>query len=439
MEQSKIKAQIDGVVRIKGLTLVERKKEGHWAVTSRKGSLEVRDDQDRIRYTFNPPYGSTIHKQDGEAVKKDEPIFEWDTYNTPIIAERNGVVRFGDIKDRVTVREEVDENSGKRTQVITDDRDKVLEPHVDILGSAGQRLANYPLPTGAILQVKEGEKVSQGDALARIRRDITKTRDITGGLPRVAELFEGRKPKDAATVTEIDGILSFGGISRGMRKVIVTNENQDTKEYLIPQGKHLHVQEGDHVRAGDRLTEGPINPHDILRIKGIKEAQEYLVEEIQEVYRLQGVRIDDKHIEVIVRQMLQKVRIEDSGDSPLFLEGDQADKVMLREENLRIEKDGGQPATYVPLLLGITKASLSTQSFISAASFQETTRILTEAAIRGSMDYLRGLKENVTIGNLIPAGTGLSKYRELSVYGEDEEIQEFLEREVVVAETVQTA
>ena len=439
VEQSHVNAQISGVIKIKNLTAVERKKEGHWAVTSRKGVLEVRDDQDRVRYTYNPPYGCTLYKQDGDTVEEGEVIFEWDTYNTPIITERNGTIRFGDIKDRVTVREEVDENSGQRTQVIIDDRNKVLEPHIDILGSAGQRLASYRLPTGAILQVKDGLKVSQGDALARMRRDITKTRDITGGLPRVAELFEGRKPKDAAAVTEIDGVLSFGGISRGMRKVVVTNENQDTKEYLIPQGKHLHVQEGDQVRAGDRLTEGPINPHDILRIKGIKEAQEYLVEEIQEVYRLQGVRIDDKHIEVVVRQMLQKVRIEDSGDSPLFLEGDQADKVMLREENQRIEKDGGQPATYVPLLLGITKASLSTQSFISAASFQETTRILTEAAIRGSMDYLRGLKENVTIGNLIPAGTGLNKYRDLSVYGEEEEIQEFLEREVVAAETVQTA
>jgi DNA-directed RNA polymerase subunit beta' len=416
---------------------VERKKEGKWAVTSRKGVLELVDDQDRIRYTYSPPYGSTLYIQDGGKAAVGDVMFEWDTYNTPIIAERNGKVRFGDIKDRVTVREEVDENSGQRTQVIIDDRDKVLEPHIDILGSAGQRLAHYTLPTGAILQVKDGEKVFQGDALARIRRDITKTRDITGGLPRVAELFEGRKPKDAATVTEIDGVLSFGGITRGMRKVIVTNENGDTKEYLIPQGKHLHVQESDDVRAGDRLTEGPINPHDILRIKGIKEAQEYLVEEIQEVYRLQGVRIDDKHIEVVVRQMLQKVRIEDSGDSPLFLEGDQADKVMLREENERIEGEGGQPATYVPLLLGITKASLSTQSFISAASFQETTRILTEAAIRGSMDYLRGLKENVTIGNLIPAGTGLNRYRKVRVFGEEEEIQEYLERES--PEVVKTA
>jgi DNA-directed RNA polymerase subunit beta' len=441
VEQSHIRAAVTGKIRTRDLTVVERKVDGKWVVTSRKGFLEVLDDQDRVRYTYSPPYGSVLPVRDGDPVEAEAVIFEWDTYNTPIITERNGTIRFGDIKDRVTVREEVDENSGQRTQVIIDDREKVLEPHIDVLGSAGQRLAHYTLPTGAILQVKDGEKVSQGDAIARIRRDITKTRDITGGLPRVAELFEGRKPKDAATVSEIDGTLGFGGITRGMRKVLVTNENGDTKEYLIPQGKHLHVQEGDGVRAGDRLTEGPINPHDILRIKGIKEAQEYLVEEIQEVYRLQGVRIDDKHIEVVVRQMLQKVRIEDSGDSPLFLEGDQADKVMLREENERIESEGGQPATYVPLLLGITKASLSTQSFISAASFQETTRILTEAAIRGSVDYLRGLKENVTIGNLIPAGTGLTKYNDLRTYGDSEEIHEYLEREAPQAapETIKTA
>ena len=441
VEQSHVSAQIGGIVKTRDLTVVERKSDNRWIVTSRKGFLEVRDDQDRLRYTYNPPYGAALHVKEGDPVSEGQVIFEWDNYNVPIISERNGVVRFGDIKDKVTVREEVDDNSGQRTQVIIDDREKTLEPSIDILGSAGQKLAHYPLPTGAILQVKDGQKVMAGDPLARIRRDITKTRDITGGLPRVAELFEGRKPKDAAIVTEIDGAVSFGPITRGMRKILVTNENGDLKEYLVPQGRHLHVQEGDPVRAGDRLTEGPINPHDILRIKGIKEAQEYLVEEIQEVYRLQGVRIDDKHIETVVRQMLQKVRIEDPGDSPLFLEGDQVDKIQLREENERIEGDGGQPATYVPLLLGITKASLSTQSFISAASFQETTRILTEAAIRGSMDTLRGLKENVTIGNLIPAGTGLSRYRNLRVYGEGEgeEVEDMLVREVPVQESMQTA
>jgi DNA-directed RNA polymerase subunit beta' len=251
--------------------------------------------------------------------------------------------------------------------------------------------------------------------LAKIPRATAKTRDITGGLPRVSELFEARKPKDAATVSEIDGEVSFGQETRGMRKIVVTSPTGDPREYLVPHGKHLRVQEGDQVRAGERLTEGPVNPHDILKIKGIKEVQEYLLDEIQEVYRLQGVSIDDKHVEVIVRQMLQKVRIEDPGDTR-FLEGDEVDKIELREEQEKVVSQGGQPATFQPLLLGITKASLRTQSFISAASFQETTRVLTEASIQGKLDPLRGLKENVTIGYLIPAGTGLSKYRRMRVF-----------------------
>jgi DNA-directed RNA polymerase subunit beta' len=281
-------------------------------------------------------------------------------------------------------------------------------------------VASYPLPTGARLLVRDGQEVTAGEALVKIRREITKTRDITGGLPRVSELFEARKPKDAATVAEIDGRVEFGGVSRGMKKLLVVGDNGETREYLIPQGKHLHVQEGDSVRAGDRLTEGPVNPHDTLKIKGIQAVQEYLVNEIQEVYRLQGVRIDDKHIEVIVRQMLQKVRIEDPGDTT-FLEGEQVDKNQLRAEQIRVEGEGGQPATYQPLLLGITKASLSTQSFISSASFQETTRVLTEASVLGMTDHLRGLKENVIIGHLIPAGTGINKYKGVEVITEEED------------------
>jgi DNA-directed RNA polymerase subunit beta' len=427
VEQSQIKARMDGMVRYPKLTVVQMDKK--WIVVGHKGELELLDSEGRVRHRYSPPYGAHIHVADGAQVGEGEPLFEWDTYNTPILTERNGTVRFGDIKERVTVRDVLDENTGLRQQVIVDDKEKVLQPHIDIIGAAGQRLAHYPLPTGAMLLVKDGDKVTAGTGLAKIRRDISKTRDITGGLPRVSELFEARKPKDAATVTEIDGVIRFAGITRGMRKIVVENENGDNREYLVPQGKHLHVQEGLHVRAGERLTEGPINPHDILKIKGIKQVQEYLVDEIQEVYRLQGVRIDDKHIETIVRQMLQKVRIEDPGDSTYFLEGDQVDKIQLREENERLEREGLQPATFTPLLLGITKASLSTQSFISAASFQETTRILTEASIRGSVDYLRGLKENVTIGHLIPAGTGLPRYRKLQIVmdGKPEEAEQLLE------------
>jgi DNA-directed RNA polymerase subunit beta' len=277
--------------------------------------------------------------------------------------------------------------------------------------------AQYVIPVGAQLLVSDTEEIHSGQIIAKIHRETTKTRDITGGLPRVAELFEARRPKDAAVVSEIDGRVEFGGVVRGMRKLIVRGDAGDTREYQIPQGKHLHVQEDSPVTAGDRLTEGPINPHDILRIKGIEEVQEYLVNEIQEVYRLQGVRIDDKHIEVIVRQMLQKVRTEDPGDTS-FLEGEQVDRLLMLEENERARQEGQQPATFQPLLLGITKASLSTESFISAASFQETTRVLTEAAIQGKVDYLRGLKENVIIGHLIPAGTGMNRYRKLKLEAE---------------------
>jgi len=267
------------------------------------------------------------------------------------------------------------------------------------------------------LQVHDGQQAVAGQALVKIRRESSKTRDITGGLPRVSELFEARRPRDASVVSEIDGRVELGGVSRGLRKVNVRGESGESREYQVPQGRHLHVQESSFVRSGERLTEGPINPHDILRIKGIEEVQEYLVNEIQEVYRLQGVRIDDKHIEVIVRQMLQKVRVEDPGDTT-FLEGEQVDRIVLADENERARGEGLTPATYQPLLLGITKASLSTQSLISAASFQETTRVLTEAAIQGATDHLRGLKENVIIGHLIPAGTGMSTYRKLRLESE---------------------
>jgi DNA-directed RNA polymerase subunit beta' len=301
-----------------------------------------------------------------------------------------------------------------------EDRAKVRQPAIDILDEKGKRTAHYPLPTGSRLQVQDGDTVVAGQSLVKIRRESSKTRDITGGLPRVSELFEARRPKDSSTVSEIDGRVEFGGVSRGLRKLAVVGDDGDSREYLIPQGRHLHVQEGSYVRAGDRLTEGSANPHDILRIKGIEEVQEYLVNEIQEVYRLQGVRIDDKHIEVVVRQMLQKVRIDDPGDT-IFLEGEQVDRQLVQDDNERVRAEGLAPAQYQPLLLGITKASLSTQSFISAASFQETTRVLTEAAIQGSTDHLRGLKENVIIGHLIPAGTGITRYRGVRLQSEMEE------------------
>ncbi len=419
VEQSKIKAKVPGTIVFRDLEVVERIS-GSLVVVGHKGQIELQDAAGKVWHRYSPPYGSTLHVHDGTVVVVGGELFEWDTFNTPILTEKAGTVRFVDIKDKVTVRDEVDENTGLRLMVIIDDREKVLHPHVDIVSPGGKRIASYPLPTGARLLVRDGQDVTAGEVLVKIRREISKTRDITGGLPRVSELFEARKPKDASTVSEIDGRVEFGGVSRGMKKLLVVAETGEQREYLIPQGKHLHVQEGDYVHAGDRLTEGPINPHDTLKIKGIQAVQEYLVNEIQEVYRLQGVRIDDKHIETIVRQMLLKVRIDDPGDTN-FLEGEQVDKLTLKAEQSRVEVEGGQPATYQPLLLGITKASLSTQSFISSASFQETTRVLTEASVLGMTDHLRGLKENVIIGHLIPAGTGMAGYKQLEVIAADED------------------
>jgi DNA-directed RNA polymerase subunit beta' len=422
VEQSRTVSKMPGTVRFVNLEVVRYEGEAgrYWVCVSHGGEddqLEVLDDQGRVKQRFIVPYGAHLHVEDGARVEADQLLFEWDLYNNPIVTTRAGAVRFVDVKEKVTVRDEVDDATGLKLLVIMEDRNKELQPAIDIIGASGQKLAHYPLPTGSRLEVRDGQQVIAGDTLVKIRREEAKTRDITGGLPRVAELFEARRPKDAAVVSEIDGRVAFGPVSRGMRKLLVHGEDGDVREYPIPQGKHLYVQEGSPVRAGDRLTEGPINPHDILKIKGIEEVQEYLVNEIQEVYRLQGVRIDDKHIEVIVRQMLQKVRIEDPGNTS-FLEGEHVDRLAVLGENERMIQEGQQPATFQPLLLGITKASLSTDSFISAASFQETTRVLTEAAIQGKVDYLRGLKENVIIGHLIPAGTGMPVYRRLRLEAE---------------------
>lgn len=297
---------------------------------------------------------------------------------------------------------------------------KSCSPTVIILDSKGKIQNSYRIPTGANLLVADGQKIEAGSFLVRIPREISKTRDITGGLPRVAELFEARKPHDPAVISEVDGIIELGKIVRGQQQIMVHGDEGEPKEYLIPHGRHMHVHNGDRVYAGDRMCEGSIVPHDILRISGVNAVQEYLVNEIQEVYRLQGVKINDKHIEVIVRQMLQKVKVTESGDTN-FLEGEQVDRLKFADENARVIAEGGDPATFEPLLLGITKSSLSTESFISAASFQETTKVLTEAAINGKIDQLQGLKENVIIGHLIPAGTGIEKYHEFKLLNEEDE------------------
>ena len=416
-EESKIAAKWDGVVKFQGIRAVDYREEQR-VVLSIKGEIHLYDEKVlRTRYTV--PYGAKLIVHDKQHVKQGDVLFEWDPYSSPILAEKSGSVRFGDIIDEVTVREELDEKTGLRQRVVIEHRDRTIHPHMIVEDGKGKKLGEYPIPTGAHLMLHDGDKVMAGDLLAKIPREIAKTRDITGGLPRVAELFEARKPKEHATVSEIDGLVEFRGSVRGMRRIVVRGDTGEEMEYLVPHGKHMRVREQDTVKAGDKLFEGPINPHDILRIKGINAVQEYLVDEIQEVYRLQGVRINDKHIEVIVRQMLEKVKIEDPGDTN-FLEGEQVDKVRVREENERVGLKGGRAATFQPLLLGITKASLSTESFISAASFQETTRILTEAAINGSVDGLLGLKENVIIGHLIPAGTGIGRNRRIRVIVEEE-------------------
>ena len=409
--QTQRKSKIDAIIEFERVSTVANA-DGEQIVTSREGELILKTDEGQIRSRLSVPYGAKLGVGEGQAIKAGELVFEWDPYSEPIVADTAGVVRFHDVVDGQTMREEFDEITGRRQIVITEDRNKKLHPTIRIWsdeGEASRKLREYIVPVGAQLAVKDSDNVRPGDPLAKISREVYKTRDITGGLPRVAELFEARRPKDPAVITEIDGDVRFGDIKRGKREVVVTPESGVPRTYEVPVGKHMRVHEGDQVRAGDRLSEGPINPHDILRIKGPRAVQEYLLNEIQEVYRLQGVKINDKHIGVIVRQMLQKVRIIDPGDTDL-LEGEHVDRADFRDVNRVAQGRGERPARSEPLLLGITKASLTTESFISAASFQETTRVLTDASVRGARDNLKGLKENIIIGHLIPAGTGIHRY-----------------------------
>jgi DNA-directed RNA polymerase subunit beta' len=422
-EQTVRKTKVEGVIEYGDrLTFVETP-EKQKIVTSYEGELVLKAQSHgeggklAVHSRFHVPLGATLMVDDDAKIAKDGVLFTWDPYTNPIMTDVGGVVRFVDIVEDETVREELDELTGRRQRVIIEDREKKLHPHIEIIQKKGEkekRLRDFVIPEGAQLAVEDGQEVYAGLVLAKVSREAYKTRDITGGLPRVAELFEARRPKDPATISEIDGVVRFGDIKRGKREIYVHPEEGEAQLYEVSAGKHLRVHEGDRVRAGDRLTEGPVNPHDILRIKGPRAVQEYLLNEVQEVYRLQGVKINDKHIGIIVRQMLQKVRVADPGDTN-FLEGEHVDKLTFRELNDRVKNKGSKPATSEPLLLGITKASLTTQSFISAASFQETTRVLTDAAIRGARDDLLGLKENIIIGHLIPAGTGIYRYHEIEI------------------------
>jgi DNA-directed RNA polymerase subunit beta' len=408
IEQSFIKSKHKGLVKFHNLKTVKTKPD-ELLVLNRNGELAVVDEEERELERHRIPQGAVVTKESGQAVAKDEAFVRWDPYTTPILTEFSGVVRFEDVKAGLTMREEVDEATGLKNRVIVEHKGD-YHPQVVIETERGELLAVYGLPIGAHITVKEGQTVRTGDVIAKTARKFSQTKDITGGLPRVAELFEARRPRDPAIIAEINGTADFGTAKKGQRRIIIKSASGMTKEYLIPHGKHLNVYKGDYVQSGQALTDGPIVPQDILRVCGERALQEYLLNEIQEVYRSQGVKINDKHIEVIVRQMLRKVRIDESGDTE-FLIGIQADKWRFAEENERVKKAGKKPASATPVLLGITKASLSTESFIAAASFQETTRILTEAAASGRRDALVGLKENVIMGHLIPAGTGFSTHR----------------------------
>jgi DNA-directed RNA polymerase subunit beta' len=414
-EQSTLEARNAGTVHFQGMQVVQAK-DGNLVVMNRSGSLVVQDAKGRDRERYPIVYGARLKVKDGQAIEQGQTLVEWDPYTFSILTEEAGQIRFKDILEGVTVHEEVDEVTGLSRYIIVDSPDEKKQPAVEIKGKDGKVNRKYHMPVHAHMMVQDGEMVSAGDVLAKIPRETTKTKDITGGLPRVVELFEARKPRETAVISEIDGIVKHGGIVKGQRKIIIVPDEPgaEPREYSLPRGVHVNVQEGERVRAGEPLMDGPSNPHDILNVLGEKALQAYLVNEIQEVYRLQGVNINDKHIETIARQMMRWVKIEDVGDTE-FLIDEQTDKFRFLEENERVLAEGGRPAQGRPLLLGITKASLSTDSFISAASFQETTRVLTEASISGKVDHLRGLKENVTMGRLIPAGTGFEYYRHVTI------------------------
>lgn len=422
IEQATLENKNTGFVKFIDLNAV-RNREGIKVVLNRNAMIAIVDKVGREKEKYNLVYGAKIFVEDGQRVEAGHRLVEWDPYSTPILTEIGGKIALGDIIEGSTFKEEVDEITGLAHKVIID-YPANMRPRISLKDDNGRTAkipgtnnpARYLLPAGAHMLVDKGSHVEPGDILAKIPRETTKTKDITGGLPRVAELFEARKPKEQAIVTEIDGIVEFRGAHKGMR-VVVVKGGEDSREYMIPKGKHVTVHEGDWVRAGEPLMDGAVNPHSILDILGPKEMQRYLVDEVQKVYRLQGVAINDKHIEVIVRQMMRKLRVEDPGDTS-FLIGDEVDKMTFTEENERVKTGGGRPAQGKPMLLGITKASLATESWVSAASFQETTRVLTEAALSGAVDELKGLKENVIMGRVIPAGTGMPVYRETFIKGD---------------------
>jgi DNA-directed RNA polymerase subunit beta' len=425
-ERSRLEAKNDGIIRFNNLKSVINKEES-LIVVNRNANIVVLDHRGREIEHYQVPYGAKILVKDGEEVKARQEFAEWDPFNVFILTEETGVVRFRDVVLGISMEEVQDEFTGLISEVIIDSKDEKFQPQIEIINPRKKDekgkpvvLKKYFLPSGAHLEIKDSDKVYAGDILAKMPREVARTKDITGGLPRAEELFEARRPKAPAVISEIDGAVSYGGLVRGHRKLTVHNERGGEKEYLIPRGAHLSVGETERVKAGTPLMDGPVNPHDILKVLGEKELAEYLLREIQAVYRLQGVSIHDKHIEIIIRQMLRWIKVEEAGDTE-FLVDEQIDKFVFQEENEKIIKKGGTPAKARPLLLGITKSALSTDSFISAASFQETTRVLTEASLYGKVDHLRRLKENIIMGRLIPAGTGYRYYNTVELSEEKEE------------------
>ncbi len=432
---SNVEVKSSGTIKLGNLKTVTNK-DSHLVAVSRSGEISVIDEHGRERERYKIPYGAVLTAKEGEAVRAGQVVVNWDPHTHPVITEVKGRVRLVDFIEGVTAREQSDDVTGLSYTVVIDPKQrgtagKDLRPLVKLVDEQGNDIripsteiaAQYFLPAGAIISLRDGDSVEIGDVIARIPQESSKTRDITGGLPRVADLFEARKTKDPAILAEATGTVSFGKETKGKRRVVITDAHGEQHEVLIPKWRIITVFEGEHVEQGETIAEGDLTPHDILRLRGVAELASYLVKEIQDVYRLQGVKINDKHIEVIIRQMLRKVEITDAGDSS-FLSGEQVDRSRVLQENEKLEAEGKLSACFEPVLLGITKASLTTESFISAASFQETTRVLTEAAIRGSVDHLLGLKENVIVGRLVPAGTGLAYHEERKLRASMEEAED---------------
>ena len=433
VEQSEHIARYGGTLKFENVNVVKNR-EGKWTVLNRGGEVSILDDTGWEREKINLFYGAVLNFKEGDKVKKEDTIAAWDPYTNIIVSDVSGIVKFQGIEPGINVVEQMDPATGFSTQVITESKAGDKKCIITVVDEKGKPVmfpgrdvpAAYILSIGSQLMVSDGSKIHAGDIISKVHKESTKTKDITGGLPRVAELFEARHPKEPSVLSEIDGYVSFGKDVKGKQKVIITSKEGEQKEYLLSKGKFIAVREGEFIQKGDSLMDGTTDPHDILNVSGIKAVASYLVNEVQQVYRLQGVAINDKHIELIVRQMLRKSEVVDSGDTN-YITGEQVEVSEIKSANEKIIQEGGRPAVYKPLLLGITKTSLNTKSWLSAASFQETTRILTEAAVQSKMDKLSGLKENVIMGRLIPAGTVFSSYHRhpLVVEKEEEESVDF--------------